>query len=78
MKNKKVKIENVDYIPAKRKGTILIKTNQDIKIILGVLCVHDIDKNLLSVGQLIRKEFKLLLDKTIINFFIPLSRRFTS
>ncbi|XP_019263915.1 PREDICTED: uncharacterized protein LOC109241607 [Nicotiana attenuata] len=57
--NKKVRIENSDYILAKRKGTVAIPTNSGTKKISDVLYVPDIDQNLLSVGQLIEKGFKV-------------------
>ena len=55
----KVRIGNGDYISAKGKGTIAIATNSGTKTISDVLYVPDIDQNLLSVGQLIEKGFKV-------------------
>ncbi|XP_060190409.1 uncharacterized protein LOC132619565 [Lycium barbarum] len=69
MENKKVKIRNGDYIPAKGKGTIAIKTGSGTKIISDVLYIRDIDKNLLSVGQLVEKGFKLLFDDKYCRIF---------
>ena len=46
-------------LSAKGKGTIVISTSSGIKTILDVLYVPDIDQNLLSVGQLIEKGFKV-------------------
>jgi len=43
----------------KEKGTILISTTSGIKTITYVLYVPDIDQNLLSVGRLIEKGFKV-------------------
>jgi len=56
----KVRIGNGSYIPAKGKGTILISTTSGIKTISDVLYVPDIDQNLLSVGQLLEKGFKVI------------------
>ncbi|RVW77853.1 hypothetical protein CK203_054313 [Vitis vinifera] len=55
----KVRIGNGDHIAVKGKGTIAISTNISTKTISDVLFVPDIDKNLLSVGQLIEKGFKV-------------------
>ncbi|XP_019257892.1 PREDICTED: uncharacterized protein LOC109236130 [Nicotiana attenuata] len=57
--NKKVRIGNGDYILAKGKGTVAIPTNSGTKKISNVLYVPDIDQNLLSVGQLMEKGFKV-------------------
>jgi len=54
-----IKIGNGDYIQAKGKGTILIATISGAKLISDVLYVPEIDQNLLSVGQLLEKGFKL-------------------
>jgi len=59
MGNKKVRIGNGDYILAKGKGTVAIPTNSGTKKISDVLYVPDIDQNLLSVGQLMEKGFKV-------------------
>jgi predicted aspartyl protease len=58
----KVRIGNGDYISVKGKGTIAIATNSGTKTILDVLYVPDIDQNLLSVGQLIEKGFKVTFE----------------
>ncbi|XP_019265852.1 PREDICTED: uncharacterized protein LOC109243382 [Nicotiana attenuata] len=57
--NKNVRIGNGDYILAKGKGIVAIPTNSGIKKISDVLYVPDIDQNLLSVGQLMEKGFKV-------------------
>nr|XP_033511896.1 uncharacterized protein LOC117272989 [Nicotiana tomentosiformis] len=59
MGNKKVRIGNGDYILAKGKGTIAIATNSGTKQISNVLYVPDIEQNLLSVEQLMKKGFKV-------------------
>lgn len=55
----KVRIGNGDHLPLKGIGTIAIKTDTSIKKISEVLYVHEIDQNLLSVGHLMEKGFKL-------------------
>ena len=55
----KIKIGNGDHIPVKGKGTIAITTSSGTKTITDVLYVPDIDQNLLSVGQLMEKGFKV-------------------
>ncbi|XP_060200187.1 uncharacterized protein LOC132628423 [Lycium barbarum] len=69
IKNKKVRIENGDYIPTKGKGTIAIKIGSGTKIISDVLYVPDINQNLLSVNQLVEKGFKLLFDNKYSRIF---------
>jgi hypothetical protein len=58
----KVRISNGGYIPAKGKRTIVITTNSGTKTILDVLYIPDIDQNLLSVGKLIEKGFKVTFE----------------
>jgi len=55
----KVKIGNGDYIDIKGKGIVVLNSLSGLKYILDVLYVPDIDQNLLSVGQLMEKGFKL-------------------
>ncbi|KAH1228406.1 putative transposon Ty5-1 protein [Glycine max] len=55
----KVRIGNGGYIPVKGKGIVAISTCSGIKLISDVLYVPNIDQNLLSVGQLIKKGFKV-------------------
>jgi len=52
-------IGNGSYIVAKGKGTIQISTTSGIKTITCVLYVPNIDQNLLSVGHLVEKGFKI-------------------
>ncbi|KAA8515158.1 hypothetical protein F0562_018337 [Nyssa sinensis] len=47
----KVKIGNGEYVKVIGKGTIVVKTTSDIKLIPDMLCVLDISQNLLSVGS---------------------------
>nr|GMD88070.1 Retrovirus-related Pol polyprotein from transposon RE1 [Ipomoea batatas] len=58
----KVKIGNGVFLPIKGKGTLAIQSLTGVKYISNVLYVPDIDQNLLSVGQLIEKGFKVLFE----------------
>ena len=58
----KVKICNGEYIVAKGKGTVAIESISDTKLIRDVLFVPNINQNLLSVGQLIQKVFKVIFE----------------
>ncbi|KAA3469284.1 Integrase, catalytic core [Gossypium australe] len=51
----KVRIGNGNFIEAKGRGKVVINTHSSNKTISDVLFVHDIDQNLLSVGQMIQK-----------------------
>ncbi|XP_016747116.1 uncharacterized protein [Gossypium hirsutum] len=63
--SKKVIIGTSDYIVVKGKGTIAITSCSSTKFITDVLYVFDIDQNLLSVGQLVEKGFKVkFMEKT--------------
>ncbi|RVW68935.1 Copia protein [Vitis vinifera] len=55
-------IGNGEYIPVKGKGTVAIESQTGLKLIYDVLFVPDIDQNLLSVGQLVEKEFKVYFE----------------
>jgi hypothetical protein len=58
----KVRIGNDEYITVERKGTIAISTCSGIKFISDVLYVPEIDQNLFSVGQLIKKGYKVVFE----------------
>nr|CAN65221.1 hypothetical protein VITISV_042416 [Vitis vinifera] len=58
----KVRIGNGEYIPIKCKGTVAIESLTSLKLISDVLFVPDIDQNLLSVGQLVEKGFKVCFE----------------
>ena len=61
----KVRIGNRAYISIKGKGTIAIDGYPSLKLISDVLLVPKIEQNLLSVGQLMEKGYKLSFeDKT--------------
>ena len=59
----KVRIDNGDLITVEGKGTIAIESCVNTKLIYDVLYVSEIHQNLLSVGQLIEKEFKIIFKK---------------
>jgi hypothetical protein len=58
----KVRVGNGNYIAVKGKGTIGISTYSGTKFISDVLYVPEIDQNLLSVGQLIERGYKVLFE----------------
>ena len=58
----KVRIGNETHIAVKGKGTIAIEGNTGLKLIYDVLCVPEINQNLLSVTQLLEKGHKVLFE----------------
>jgi len=67
----KVRIDNGDYLPAKGKGTVAIKSCSGTKLISDVLYVLELDQNLLSVGQLLENCFKLTFEDKKCVIFDP-------
>ncbi|CAA0805773.1 cysteine-rich RLK (RECEPTOR-like protein kinase) 8 [Striga hermonthica] len=57
-----VRIGNGQLIPVKGKGIVAIESLSGLKHIYDVLYVPDIDQNLLSVGQLLEKDYKVIFD----------------
>ncbi|RVW47902.1 Retrovirus-related Pol polyprotein from transposon TNT 1-94 [Vitis vinifera] len=57
--NSMLKIGNGGYVDVKGRGTVVVKTNSSIKLISDVLFVPDISQNLLSVGQMLEKQYSL-------------------
>ena len=57
--NSTVKGGNGGYVDVKRRDTIVVKTNSGIKLISNMLFVPDISQNLLSVGQMLEKQYSL-------------------
>ncbi|XP_040948638.1 uncharacterized protein [Gossypium hirsutum] len=53
--NSKVKVGNGQYIKAEGKGDVLIDTHSSTKLVLDVLLIPEIDRNLLSIAQLLEK-----------------------
>ncbi|RVW51465.1 Retrovirus-related Pol polyprotein from transposon RE2 [Vitis vinifera] len=58
----KVRIGNGEYISTRGKGTVAIESLSGLKLIPDVLFVPNIDQNLLSVGQVLEKGFKVLFE----------------
>ncbi|KAJ9678655.1 hypothetical protein PVL29_020743 [Vitis rotundifolia] len=58
----KVRIGNGAYLAVKSKGTGAIKGHTGLKLISNVLYVPEINQNLLSVGQLLEKGYKVLFE----------------
>ena len=56
----RVKVSNGQYIEVKGKWTIAIKSSTGMKLISDVLLVPKIDRNLLSVGQLLEKGYSVV------------------
>ncbi|KAA3458763.1 pleiotropic drug resistance protein 3-like [Gossypium australe] len=59
--NSRVKVGNGQYIKAEGKGDVLIDTPSCTKLISNVLLVPEIDKNLLSIAQLHKKRYSVVL-----------------
>lgn len=58
----KVRIGNGAYLAVKGKGTVAIEGHRGLKLISNVLYVPEINQNLLSVGQLPEKGYKVLFE----------------
>jgi len=58
----KVRIGNKAYLAVKGKGTMAIKGTTSLKLISNVLYVPEINQNLLSIGQLLEKRYKVLFE----------------
>ena len=58
----KVRIGNGAYLVVKGKGTVAIEGHTGLKLISNVLYVPEINQNLLSVGQLLEKGYKMLFE----------------
>ncbi|XP_017617733.1 kinesin-like protein KIN-7K, chloroplastic [Gossypium arboreum] len=56
-------IGNGEYLEVKGRGTVAIESCAGTKLILDVLFVPEIDQNLLSVGQLVEKRFKVMFEE---------------
>jgi len=61
----KVWVRDDKFITMNGKGTIVISINRGTKLISNVLYVLQIDKNLLSIGQLVEKGYKVLFENKI-------------
>ncbi|XP_014515297.1 uncharacterized protein LOC106773120 [Vigna radiata var. radiata] len=60
-----VRIGNGEQLPVKGKGSIAITTHIDTKTLSDVLYVPKINQNLLSVGQLLEKGFKVIFEDKV-------------
>ncbi|OMO51785.1 Integrase, catalytic core [Corchorus capsularis] len=58
--NSKVRIGNGEYLEVKGKGDIVVSTPKGNKVISDVLYVLEIDVNLISVGQLLERGYKVV------------------
>ena len=59
---KRVRIDNGEHLEVKGKGTVAITSYEGTKFIPYILFVPKIDQNLLSVGQLLDKGYKVLFE----------------
>lgn len=59
----KVIIGNGSHIAIKGRGTIVVKSNLGLKLILNVLYLPEIDQNFLSVAQLLEEDYKVLFEQ---------------
>ena len=57
-----VRIGNDQYITLEGKRTIAISSCSGTKLISDVLYVFEIDQNLLSIGQLIENDYKVVFE----------------
>ncbi|KAG8502260.1 hypothetical protein CXB51_002212 [Gossypium anomalum] len=56
----RVKVGNGHFIKAEGKGDVLIDTPTGTKLVLNVLLVPEIDRNLLSIAQLLEKGYSVV------------------
>jgi hypothetical protein len=55
----RVKVGNEEFLEVKGKGSVNVQTSSGIKIIPDVLFIPEISQNLLSVGQMMEKNYSL-------------------
>ncbi|GJR92333.1 retrovirus-related pol polyprotein from transposon TNT 1-94 [Tanacetum coccineum] len=67
--NSQVKKGNGAVVQVKGKGKIPVKTKTDIKYINDVLLVPNITQNLLSVGQLVKHEYRVIFEGKCCNIY---------
>ncbi|XP_012482894.1 uncharacterized protein LOC105797474 [Gossypium raimondii] len=67
----KVKIGNGQFINAEKRGDVLICTLTGSKIISNVLLVPEIDRNLLSITQLLEKGYSVVFKEKECQIFYP-------
>jgi len=61
----KVRFGNGEQLAIKGTGTVSIKTHSGIKLIFDVLYVFEITQNLLSVAQLLEKDYKVSFENKV-------------
>ncbi|WJZ84189.1 hypothetical protein VitviT2T_003804 [Vitis vinifera] len=76
--NSTMKVGNGGYVDVKGRGTIVVKTNSGIKLISDVLFVPDISQNLLSVGQMLEKQYSLQFKDNQCIIFYPYEKKLLS
>ena len=59
----RVRIGNGQHLAIEGRGTVTIKSCVWIKLVYDVMYVLEIDQNLLSVGQLVEKGFKVTFEE---------------
>ena len=59
----RVRIGNGEHLAVQGRGTVPIKSCAGIKLVFDVMYVPEIDQNLLSVGQLVDKGFKVTFEE---------------
>ncbi|XP_040932121.1 uncharacterized protein [Gossypium hirsutum] len=70
----KVKIGNGQFIKAEGKGDVQIYTPTGIKVISNVLLVPEIDRNLLSIAQLLEKGYSVVFKQKECQIFIQMDQ----
>lgn len=60
---------NIQILQAVAKGTLVIETKNSTRHIKEVMLVPDLDKNLLSVGQMLEHEYFLLFRDDKVEIF---------
>ncbi|KAH1097571.1 hypothetical protein J1N35_014492 [Gossypium stocksii] len=56
----RIRVRNGHIIEAKGKGDVQVSTPVGAKVIIDVLFIPNIDQNLLSVGQLVEKNYSVI------------------
>ncbi|XP_021630936.1 uncharacterized protein LOC110628530 isoform X1 [Manihot esculenta] len=65
----KVKLENGEIVESQGKGSIYIQTKQGIKLVPDVLFIPSLDQNLLSVAQMMKKDYSLSFKDNVCSIF---------
>lgn len=58
----RVRIGNGEYLEVKGKWIVAMESCAGTKLVSDVMYVPEIDQNLLSVGQLVEKRFKVIFE----------------